>query len=77
MSGMTWWPPCAPGLLPGPGWMFLDGTPDPKDELFTLENVVATPHIAGVTEEAYNRSARQVAAHIRSLAQEGKPEFYY
>lgn len=66
------------GLIAGAGLdVFWMEPPDPKDELFTLENVVATPHIAGVTEEAYNRSARQVAAHIRSLAQEGKPEFYY
>ncbi|HHW92554.1 MAG TPA: hypothetical protein GX735_07670 [Firmicutes bacterium] len=66
------------GVIAGAGLdVFWTEPPDPNDKLFTLENVVVTPHIAGVTEEAYGRAARQVAAHIRNLVREGKPEFYY
>lgn len=66
------------GVIAGAGLdVFWTEPPDLNDELFTLENVVVTPHIAGVTGEAYDRAARQVAAHIRSLARVGEPEFYY
>ena len=40
---------------------------DPNDELYSLENVVSTPHVAGVTEEAYERVAEEVVNIIEGM----------
>jgi D-3-phosphoglycerate dehydrogenase len=49
--------------------------PDPADPLFSLDNVVATPHLGGVTHEALARIADRVAAILKEyLLGEPGPE---
>lgn len=53
--------------------VYWDEPPDPDDELFRLDNVVATPHVGGTTYEAMNRIADRVAALLRELAVPSAP----
>jgi phosphoglycerate dehydrogenase-like enzyme len=52
--------------------VYWDEPPDPDDELFRLDNVVATPHVGGTTFEAMNRIADRVAALLKELVS-GRP----
>jgi phosphoglycerate dehydrogenase-like enzyme len=45
--------------------VYWEEPPDPSDPLFSLDNVVATPHLGGVTEEAMARIADRVAAILK------------
>jgi phosphoglycerate dehydrogenase-like enzyme len=44
--------------------VYWEEPPDPADALFALDNVVATPHLGGVTDEALDRIADRVAATL-------------
>ena len=44
--------------------VFWEEPPNPNDPLFKLDNIIVTPHIAGVTHEAYDRIAKEVAENI-------------
>lgn len=46
--------------------------PDPNNPLFTLDNVVATPHTAALTKEGNRNMAVGIAEQIRDLLTEGK-----
>ena len=41
--------------------------PDPKSELFTLKNVVVSPHVGGVTRESQLRCPMMVAEELRRV----------
>jgi phosphoglycerate dehydrogenase-like enzyme len=61
------------GSLAGAGLDVFSQEPMPVDHpLLSLPNVIATPHIAGVTEESFGDIADAVAANIERL-RHGKP----
>src|SRR5437899_7803436 len=61
------------GKLRGAGLDVLDKEPpDPKNKLFGLENVIFSPHMAGVTKEASDRMAVTAVEHILSVF-DGRP----
>jgi phosphoglycerate dehydrogenase-like enzyme len=61
------------GHLAGAGLDVFWREPIPMDDaILTLPNVVATPHIAGVTEQSFNDIADAVAANIERLRR-GQP----
>jgi len=45
---------------------------DPNDPLVALPSVIATPHVAGVTEQSYAEIARAVASNVEHLRR-GEP----
>jgi len=46
---------------------------DPADPLWTHPRVIATPHIAGVTELSYRNMAHSLAAEVRRVQQGLRP----
>jgi D-3-phosphoglycerate dehydrogenase / 2-oxoglutarate reductase len=61
------------GKLRGAGLDVLDKEPpDASNKLFTLENVIFSPHMAGVTKEANDRMAVTAIENIMSVF-DGRP----
>jgi D-3-phosphoglycerate dehydrogenase / 2-oxoglutarate reductase len=61
------------GKLRGAGLDVLDREPpDPSNKLFALENVIFSPHMAGVTKEASDRMATTAIENILSVF-DGRP----
>jgi phosphoglycerate dehydrogenase-like enzyme len=54
--------------------VYWEEPPDPNDPLLAMDNVVATPHVGGVSEEAMARLADRVAAILKeTLLKEPRP----
>lgn len=47
--------------------VYWEEPPDPADPLLAMDNVVVTPHVGGVTEEALDRIATRVAEILTEL----------
>jgi len=54
--------------------VFWEEPPNPDDPLFKLDNIIVTPHVAGVTHEAYDRIAKEVAENIVRVSKELPPK---
>lgn len=64
------------GRLRGAGLdVFQDEPADPSRALFALPNVIATPHIAGVTDVNMTQTLRLVAENLNRYARGEVPEF--
>ena len=50
--------------------VYWEEPPDPADPLFAMDNVVATPHLGGVSHEALERIATRVAQILKELVGE-------
>jgi len=55
--------------------VFWEEPPNPNDPLFKLDNIIVTPHVAGVTYEAYNRIAKEVAENILRVSKGLPPKY--
>ncbi|QLG27282.1 hydroxyacid dehydrogenase [Halorarum halophilum] len=63
------------GTLAGAGLdVFAEEPPDADHPLFSFENVVVTPHVAGSTVEALERMSRGAAANVRTVYEGRLPE---
>ena len=63
-----------PKTIAGAGLdVYWEEPPDPADPLLARENVVATPHVGGVTDEALARIATRVAEILKELVGEPPP----
>jgi phosphoglycerate dehydrogenase-like enzyme len=64
------------GLIAGAGLdVFAQEPVDLRSPLLRMENVIATPHVAGVTRQSYEGIARAIAANV-SAVKSGKMPMY-
>jgi phosphoglycerate dehydrogenase-like enzyme len=65
----------AEGRLSGAGLDVFETEPlDPRSELLNRPEVIATPHIAGVTEASYRAIAERVASNVRRIVAGARPD---
>ena len=53
--------------------VYWEEPPDPADEIFSLDNVVATPHLGGTTSEALDRIATRLAGLLKEYLRPDLP----
>ena len=59
----------------GPHWMFLPSEPlPPGHPLTTMENVILSPHLGALTQEAGDRLSDAVARQARRFLEGRSPE---
>lgn len=65
------------GVISGAGLdVFEKEPPEPDNKLFTLDNVIATPHAASSTEEAAGNIAQMCLENIESYFNTGIPKYW-
>ncbi len=47
--------------------VYWEEPPTPEDSLYNLDNIITTPHIAGITDEAYERIANRLKEIITEM----------
>ncbi|WP_318567719.1 hydroxyacid dehydrogenase [Salinigranum marinum] len=63
------------GLLGGAGLdTFATEPPGPDHPLYDRDDVLLTPHVGGVTDQALARMSRQAAANVRTVYEGGLPD---
>jgi D-3-phosphoglycerate dehydrogenase len=63
------------GAVAGAGLdVFAEEPPAPDDPLLGRDDVVVTPHVGGLTDEALERMSRGAAANVRTVYEGGIPE---
>jgi phosphoglycerate dehydrogenase-like enzyme len=64
------------GLIAGAGLdVFAQEPIDLRSPLLRMENVIATPHVAGVTRQSYEAIARAIAANVRAVKEGRTPKY--
>ncbi|MEM1574125.1 MAG: 2-hydroxyacid dehydrogenase [Candidatus Methanomethylicaceae archaeon] len=55
--------------------VFWEEPANPKEEIYNLPNVLTTPHIGGLTQEAYERTVKTIIENIRLVLQGKIPKY--
>jgi phosphoglycerate dehydrogenase-like enzyme len=64
------------GRIAGAGLdVFSEEPIDPRNPLLAMENVIATPHVAGVTRQSYEGIARAIAANVTAVKAGRAPQY--
>lgn len=64
------------GLIAGAGLdVFAQEPVDLRSPLLRMENVIATPHVAGVTTQSYEGIARAIAANVTAVKEGRMPQY--
>jgi phosphoglycerate dehydrogenase-like enzyme len=64
------------GLIAGAGLdVFAQEPVDLRSPLLRMENVIATPHVAGVTTQSYEGIARAIAANVTAVKEGRMPKY--
>jgi phosphoglycerate dehydrogenase-like enzyme len=64
------------GLIAGAGLdVFAQEPVDLRSPLLRMENVIATPHVAGVTTQSYEGIARAIAANVTAVKEGRMPSY--
>jgi phosphoglycerate dehydrogenase-like enzyme len=64
------------GLVAGAGLdVFAQEPVDLRSPLLRMENVIATPHVAGVTRQSYEGIARAIAANVTAVKEGRTPNY--
>ncbi len=61
--------------LAGAGIDVFEEEPTHNQELFLLDNVILTPHVAGVSKETLNRMEEQIISDISSFLDDKKSKY--
>ncbi|MEM3630549.1 MAG: NAD(P)-dependent oxidoreductase, partial [Nitrososphaerota archaeon] len=55
--------------------VFWEEPANPKEEIYNLLNVLTTPHVGGLTQEAYERTIKTIVENIRLISQGKVPKY--